>query len=195
MYRGKDGLSVLIVSASAKAEDYLRDILSGGSFAPVASAKSVSEAKRLQLENQYDIVIINTPLPDDFGIEFAEQLCEDSSVGVLLFVKNELFEQVSCKVEDYGVLTFSRPGSRQSITQAVRLIVATHNRLAAFERKAVKLEAKMKEIRLINRAKWLLIDRFNMSEAEAHKYIEKTAMDNCVKRGEIAENIIRTYES
>lgn len=195
MYRGKDGLSVLIVSASVKAEDYLRDILSGGSFAPVASAKSVSEAKRMQLENQYDIVIINTPLPDDFGIEFAEQLCEDSSVGVLLFVKNELFEQVSCKVEDYGVLTFSRPGSRQSITQAVRLIAATHNRLAAFERKAVKLEAKMKEIRLINRAKWLLIDRFNMSEAEAHKYIEKTAMDNCVKRGEIAENIIRIYES
>ena len=195
MYRGKDGLSVLIVSASVKAEDYLRDILSGGSFAQVASAKSVSEAKRMQLENQYDIVIINTPLPDDFGIEFAEQLCEDSSVGVLLFVKNELFEQVSCKVEDYDVLTFSRPGSRQSITQAVRLIAATHNRLAAFERKAVKLEAKMKEIRLINRAKWLLIDRFNMSEAEAHKYIEKTAMDNCVKRGEIAENIIRTYES
>ena len=195
MYGDKDGLSVLSVSASHNAEDYLRDILSGGSFAPIASAKSVSEAKRMQLENQYDIVIINTTLPDDFGIEFAEQLCEDSSVGVLLFVKNELFEQVSCRVENYGVLTFSRPGSRQSITQAVRLTAATHNRLAEFERKAVKLEAKMKEIRLINRAKWLLIDRFNMSEAEAHKYIEKTAMDNCVKRGEIAENIIRTYES
>ena len=153
------------------------------------------KAKRMQLENQFDIVIINTPLTDDFGIEFAEQLCEDSSVGVLLFVKNELFEQVSYKVENYGVLTFARPGTRQSITQAIRLLVATHNRLAAFEKKAVKLEAKMKEIRLINRAKWLLIDRFNMSEAEAHKYIEKTAMDNCVSRGEIAENIIRTYES
>ena len=102
---------------------------------------------------------------------------------------------MSCRVENYGVLTFPRPGSRQSITQAVRLIAATHNRLAAFERKAVKLEAKMKEIRLINRAKWLLIDRFNMTEEEAHKYIEKTAMDNCVKRSEIAENIIRTYES
>ena len=139
MYREKDDLSVLIVSASHKAEDYLRDILNGGSFAPIASAKSVSEAKRMQLEKQFDIVIINTPLPDDFGIDFAEQLCDDSSVGVLLFVKNELFEQVSCKVEDYGVLTFPRPGSRQSITQAIRLLVATHNRLAAFERKAVKL--------------------------------------------------------
>lgn len=195
MYGDKYDLSVLIVSSSEKAEDYLREVLSGGAFSSVKSAKSVSEAKRMQLENRFDIVIINTPLTDDFGIEFAEQLCEDSSVGVLLFVKNELFEQVSYKVENYGVLTFARPGTRQSITQAIRLLVATHNRLAAFEKRAVKLEAKMKEIRLINRAKWLLIDRFNMSEAEAHKYIEKTAMDNCVSRGEIAENIIRTYES
>ena len=195
MYGDKYDLSVLIVSSSQKAEDYLREVLSGGAFSTVKSAKSVSEAKRMQLENRFDIVIINTPLTDDFGIEFAEQLCEDSSVGVLLFVKNELFEQVSYKVENYGVLTFARPGTRQSITQAIRLLVATHNRLAAFEKRAVKLEAKMKEIRLINRAKWLLIDRFNMSEAEAHKYIEKTAMDNCVSRGEIAENIIRTYES
>ena len=190
MYGDKYDLSVLIVSSSEKAEDYLREVLSGGAFSLVKSAKSVSEAKRMQLENRFDIVIINTPLTDDFGIEFAEQLCE-----VLLFVKNELFEQVSYKVENYGVLTFARPGTRQSITQAIRLLVATHNRLAAFEKRAVKLEAKMKEIRLINRAKWLLIDRFNMSEAEAHKYIEKTAMDNCVSRGEIAENIIRTYES
>ena len=195
MYGDKYDLSVLIVSSSEKAEDYLREVLSGGAFSLVKSAKSVSEAKRMQLENRFDIVIIKTPLTHDFGIEFAEQLCEDSSVGVLLFVKNELFEQVSYKVENYGVLTFARPGTRQSITQAIRLLVATHNRLAAFEKRAVKLEAKMKEIRLINRAKWLLIDRFNMSEAEAHKYIEKTAMDNCVSRGEIAENIIRTYES
>ena len=107
----------------------------------------------------------------------------------------ELLEQVSYKVEDYGVLTFPRPGTRQSITSAIRLAAATHNRLSAFERRAVKLESKMKEIRLVNRAKWLLIDRYNMSEEEAHKYIEKTAMDNCATRGEIAENIIRTYES
>ena len=195
MYGDKSTVSVLIVSSSKNAEEYLREILSGGQFAPVVTASSVSEAKRKQLENQFDIVIINTPLPDDFGIEFAEELCEDSSVGVMLFVKNELFEQVSCKVEDYGVLTFAKPGTRQTITQAIRLLAATHNRLAAFERKAVKLEAKMKEIRLINRAKWLLIDRFKMTEEEAHKYIEKAAMDNCVKRGEIAENIIRAYES
>lgn len=173
----------------------MQDILSRLRFSPVAYAVSIAEAKRRQLENQFDLVIINAPLPDDFGLEFAEALCTDSSVGVILFVKAELLEQVSYKVEDYGVLTFPRPGTRQSITSAIRLAAATHNRLAAFEKRAVKLESKMKEIRLVNRAKWLLIDRYNMSEEDAHKYIEKTAMDNCATRGEIAENIIRTYEN
>ena len=194
MYRDKSALSVLIVSSSVKAEEYLRDILDTAQFSPVVTASGAGEAKRMQLENHYDLVLINAPLADDFGTELAIEIAEDSASGVILFVKNELFEQVSYKAEDYGVLTVAKPGSRQGIYQAIKLLVATRRRIKTFENKAVTLEAKMKEIRLINRAKWLLIDRFKMSEAEAHKYIEKTAMDNCVKRGEIAENIIRTYE-
>lgn len=194
MYRDKSALSVLIVSSSVKAEEYLRDILDTVQFSPVVTASGAGEAKRMQLENHYDLVLINAPLADDFGTELAIEIAEDSASGVILFVKNELFEQVSYKAEDYGVLTVAKPGSRQGIYQAIKLLVATRRRIKTFENKAVTLEAKMKEIRLINRAKWLLIDRFKMSEADAHKYIEKTAMDNCVKRGEIAENIIRTYE-
>ena len=194
MYRDKSALSVLIVSSSVKAEEYLRDILDTAQFSPVVTASGAGEAKRMQLENHYDLVLINAPLADDFVTELAIEIAEDSASGVILFVKNELFEQVSYKAEDYGVLTVAKPGSRQGIYQAIKLLVATRHRIKTFENKAVTLEAKMKEIRLINRAKWLLIDRFKMSETEAHKYIEKTAMDNCVKRGEIAENIIRTYE-
>lgn len=194
MYRDKSALSVLIVSSSVKAEEYLRDILDTAQFSPVVTASGAGEAKRMQLESHYDLVLINAPLADDFGTELAIEIAEDSASGVILFVKNELFEQVSYKAEDYGVLTVAKPGSRQGIYQAIKLLVATRHRIKTFENKAVTLEAKMKEIRLINRAKWLLIDRFKMSETEAHKYIEKTAMDNCVKRGEIAENIIRTYE-
>ena len=194
MYRDKTTLSALIVSSSQKAADYLHDILSKLRFSPVAEAVSIADAKRRQLENQFDLVLINAPLPDDFGIEFAESLCTDSSVGVLLFVKAELLEQVSYKVEDYGVLTFPRPGTRQSITSAIRLAAATHNRLSAFERRAVKLESKMKEIRLVNRAKWLLIECLSMTEAEAQRYIEKKAMDARISKREMAENIIKTYE-
>ena len=51
----------------------------------------------------------------------------------------------------------------------------------------------MKEIRLVNRAKWLLIEHESMTEAEANRWIEKTAMDACRKKAAIADDIIRRY--
>ena len=49
----------------------------------------------------------------------------------------------------------------------------------------------MAEIRIVNRAKWLLITEKHLSEPEAHRYIEKQAMDRCLPRREVAEEIIR----
>ena len=51
----------------------------------------------------------------------------------------------------------------------------------------------MEEIRLVNRAKWLLISELKMDEPQAHRYIEKQAMDMCVSKRRVAEEIIRTY--
>ena len=63
------------------------------------------------------------------------------------------------------------------------------------EKEASSLQRKMEEIRLVNRAKLVLMEHLNMSEAQAHRYIEKSAMDSCTKRSEVAETIIRTYEN
>ena len=50
------------------------------------------------------------------------------------------------------------------------------------------------DIRLIDRAKWILITRMGMSENEAHRYIEKQAMDLRVTRRAIAEGLLKTYD-
>ena len=51
----------------------------------------------------------------------------------------------------------------------------------------------MEEIRLINRAKMLLMQNLSMTEENAHKYIEKEAMNRCVKKILIAEEVIKSY--
>ena len=51
----------------------------------------------------------------------------------------------------------------------------------------------MGEIRLVNRAKWLLINELKMDEPKAHHYIEKLAMDMCITKRQAAEDIINTY--
>ena len=72
------------------------------------------------------------------------------------------------------------------------LSIAREN-LRKTEKKTLSIEEKMEEIRIVNRAKWLLISELKMDEQGAHRYIEKQAMDRCVSKKVIAEEIIKTY--
>ena len=66
-------------------------------------------------------------------------------------------------------------------------------RLRKSEKKALSIEEKMEEIRIVNRAKWILIRELKLDEPEAHRYIEKQAMDRCISKRIVAEEIIKTY--
>ena len=56
------------------------------------------------------------------------------------------------------------------------------------------VDEKIEELRLVNRAKWLLIECLHMTEPDAHRYITRQAMEQRTGKREIAENIIRTYQ-
>lgn len=193
MTSGRTQYRVLIVSAVEKIYEYITEILPPGEFSPILRAASAGEAKRMLVSDEADIVIINTPLPDEFGTELALDL-SGGTAGVLLLVKNDYFDQVCYKVEREGVLTVGKPSSRQTLYGAVKLAAAMSARLAKMERKNKTLREKMADIRTVNRAKWLLIENLNMTEKDAHYYIEKQAMDMRLSCHEVAENIIRTYD-
>lgn len=185
--------SVLIVSAVENFNSSLRALLPDSRFCPVQVETSVTAARQLLLERQYDFVIINSPLPDDIGTRFAIDICSQKSSVALLLIRAELYSAVYNKVAEHGVYVLPKPTSKATMSQAIDWMSATRERLRKLEKKTVSIEDKMQEIRIVNRAKWLLIEQLKMTETDAHRYIEKQAMDNCVSRREIAENLIKTY--
>lgn len=186
--------SVLLVSASAKLNQSMTELLSEAMYSPVITVTDTTAAKRKLLERRFDIVIINTPLPDDFGTRLAMDLCSEFSAGVLLLVRSELFSDINAKVLPHGVLTLSKPTSAQMLSQCFLLLCATRERLRRLEKKTASIEDKMEEIRIVNHAKWLLIERLSMTEPDAHHYIEKQAMDRSATKRSVAESIIATYK-
>ncbi len=186
--------SVLVVSASEKFNASLGSLLPNYYYHPVKYVSNIASAKRVTLENKYDMVIINTPLMDDFGTNFAVNLSTSKSTVCLMFVKSELEHDISVKVHDHGVYTLGKPTSAQAIKSALNYLTTTRERLRILETKTMSLEDKMEEIKLVNRAKWLLIDRLHMTEEDSHHYLEKQAMNRGVSRRQIAENIIATYK-
>jgi len=191
----KEEISILVVSVSDKIADIFADLLGERFFADIKQAFSVSEAKRMTLLQSFDIVVINAPLKDETGIDFAVDLSSDSATGVMLLINNEYYEQVLDKVTEYGVLTVAKPIVKQVLYEAINIIAATNFRLKKVEKKNAKLTAKMEEIRIVNRAKWALIENLGLSEEEAHKIIEKQAMDTRQSKREVAETIMKTYNS
>ena len=185
--------SVLVISAKEKFNASLQSLLPESKYAPVQMVSSVSLAKRVLLERSFDFVFINTPLPDDFGTRFAIEISGNKGTVILLLVRNEVYEEVCDKVTEYGILTLPKPASKQMVAHTLNFMAGIRERLRKLENKSLSMEEKMKEIRLVNRAKWVLIDELKMSEADAHRYIEKQAMDRCVTKRTIAEEIIKTY--
>ena len=185
--------SVLVISAKENFNASLQSLLPESKYAPVQMVSSVSLAKRVLLERSFDFVFINTPLPDDFGTRFAIEISGNKGTVILLLVRNEVYEEVCDKVTEYGILTLPKPASKQMVAHTLNFMAGIRERLRKLENKSLSMEEKMKELRLVNRAKWVLIDELKMSEADAHRYIEKQAMDRCVSRREIAEEIISTY--
>ena len=185
---------VLVVSSSEKFNSTMKTLLPMTDYWPLDFAGSVNEARRRMLEPEYDLVLINAPLPDDFGTRLATSICNETGLGVLLFVKAAMYDDVCSKVTEYGVLTVSKPAPLQVVRQSLSVLCATRERLRRMEARQASVEEKIEEIRLVNRAKWLLIERLGMTEAEAHRYMEKQAMDQRVSKRGLAEIIIKTYE-
>ena len=186
--------SVLLVSSSPKFNESMLALLPESRFYPVAAVSDVSSAQRRLLESKYDIVIINAPLPDDFGTRLALCICENSGAGVLLLVKAEHYPDINGRVSPFGVLVLPKPATSQAVSQSLQLLCGTRERLRRMEQKTASREEKMEEIRIINRAKLLLMEQLKMTEKEAHRFIEKQAMDRCVTRITIAQSILSTYK-
>ena len=188
-----DPYSVLIVSASDRFTTALRGLLPGTDFWPVTAVRSVSEAGRARLGSEYDLVIINSPLPDDAGLELACGICSGSDSAVLLLVPNAVSEEVHDKVLRSGVITLGKPASTQMVQQSLRVLCAVRERLKTARRDRATVEETIADIRLVNRAKWALIENEGMTEPQAHRYLTKQAMEQRLTLRAMAESIIRKY--
>lgn len=182
---------VLVVSSSEKGNDFISKHID--SDCVVDYANSGAEARQKIAEIEYNAVLINCPLKDEFGTELAENIIMDYYSGVLLFVKSETYDVVSYQMEKIGAFCIAKPVSPFAFLQGIRLAIASNQRLKSLAKKTESLKDKMEEIKLVGRAKLLLITKLSFSEEEAHKYIEKQAMDRCVKKTVIACDIIKNY--
>lgn len=186
----------MLVTPTKKSADMLLELLRGCWDSPperVLVASSCNEGRRHLIDNAFDLVLINAPLTDEFGHEFAAHVCQSSTAGVLMLVKSDLADTVSEQVENDGVFVVPKPISRSAFYQAIRLVNACRLRVYQLQAENRRLRQRLEDLRVIDRAKCLLIEFNRMSESNAHAHIEKEAMNRRLTKRDVAEEILRRY--
>ena len=185
--------SALIISDAPKAAEFYRDFLERNGFESFTYAQNGEEARRILIEREFDVCIINTPLLGSLAENLAIDIAEKNVCQVILFVKTDSYESISEQVEDFGVITVEKPISKKLFWSALKLTKVTSKRLLQAQNEIKKLKKKLQEQKEISRAKCLLIERESMTEEQAHHYIEKHAMDQRTGRADIARRVVDFY--
>ena len=125
------------------------------------------------------------------GIEELEAASAFADIAVVLLVgpQEAISEQRAVCVRN-GILAIAREAFEAVLPAAAALCV----RLRAQRERESSLQRQLTDTKLVTRAKLLLMSRLQMSESEAHRYIEKTAMENGEPKRNVALRLIRTYE-
>lgn len=183
----------LLVCDSPKGVDYYRDFLMQSEYEEVTVVENGEKAKRTIAEHDFDVCLINSPLKNSSGEHLAIDIAEQNVCQVILFVKAEYQDEITEKVENFGVITVGKPINKQLFWGALKLAKVTQRRMAMAQKENKKLQSKLEDLKLVSRAKCLLISYEGLSEEEAHKYIEKKAMDDRLGRTDVAKDIIHRY--
>ena len=112
---------------------------------------------------------------------------------IILLTGKDAREQIAFRCRKYPVYVFSLPLRRQILEEVLRMNLFMSGRVLEKESELQRMRKKLNEVGIVTKAKCLLIQMRQMTEEEAHYYLEKRAMDEGLSKKEVAAAVIRLY--
>lgn len=183
--------SILVVANGKQAAGQLATLLVPGVYPAAVTVASASAARRVATERDIALVVLSTPIPGEAAEALAADLAHLSGADVLLLAgEGENLRREP--LQDTVVL--EKPLNRTLFVEAARILRTVQARTHRLRAENRKLAAKLEEARLVGRAKCALIQYRQLTEDEAHHYLERIAMDSRLPLREVARDILRTFE-
>ena len=168
----------------------LAEMLVESGYEVVGQASNGEQAVELTREHRPDLVIMDVKMPVLDGISAAEEIGKERIAPVIMltaFSQKELVE----RARDAGVMAYIvKPFTRDDLGPAIDIARSRWTELTALEREVTDLGERLETRKAVDRAKGVLMQQLKLSEAEAFRWIQKTAMDRRLGMREVAEAVI-----
>jgi two-component system, response regulator PdtaR len=184
------GLRVLVVEDEALIRLDLAEMLTEEGYVIAGEAGDGEQAVTLARELHPDLVIMDVKMPKVDGITAAASIVEERIAPVVMltaFSQRDLIEQA----RDAGAMAYLvKPFARHELVPAIELAVSRFAEKRALEDEVATLTERLETRKVVDRAKGLLMTRQGMSEPEAFRWIQRTAMDRRTTMKAVAEAVV-----
>ncbi|CAI8312038.1 MAG: putative transcriptional regulatory protein pdtaR [Acidimicrobiaceae bacterium] len=183
-------IGVVIAEDEAIIRLDLRETLENAGYEVVADTGRGDEAVKLVSQYKPEVVILDVKMPGMDGIQAAREIAatEDTAVVILTaFSQRELIDEAV----DAGALAYLvKPYQQSDLVPAIEIARRRHQEMRELTDQAKTLEERLKARKVIEKAKGLLIETASLTEDEAFRFIQTTAMSERKTMLELAEKII-----
>lgn len=189
----RPGLRVLVAEDEALIRLDLVEMLREEGYEVVGEAGDGAEAVRLARELQPGLVMMDIKMPGTDGLEAASTIASERIAPVVMltaFSQRDLVESA----RDAGAMAYLvKPFSSTDVVPAIELAASRFREVATLEAEVADLTDRLETRKAVERAKGLLQARKKMSEPDAFRWIQRTAMDRRTTMRAVADAVIETF--
>lgn len=168
----------------------LAEMLAEEGYQVVGQAADGARAVDLAEQHRPDLVIVDIKMPVLDGIAAAERIARARICPVVIltaFSQRELVE----RARDAGAMAYLvKPFAKHDLVPAIEMAMTRFAEAAALEQEVADLQERLASRKAIDRAKGVLQQRLGISEPDAFRWIQKTAMDLRVSMRQVADGVI-----
>jgi AmiR/NasT family two-component response regulator len=168
----------------------LKEILEEAGHTIVGEAVDGVKAVDLARKHKPDLVIMDIKMPEMDGITAAKMISNEKIAPVLLltaFSQKEIVE----KAKDSGVLAYLvKPVKEANLFPAMEIALSRFQEFAELERELEGVKNSLETRKILDRAKGILMDAYNLNESEAYRRIQQYSMSKRKSIREVAEAIV-----
>jgi len=187
-------LRVVVAEDEALIRLDLVEMLREEGYDVVGQAGDGEEAVRLAEELRPDLVMLDVKMPVLDGISAAERIATARIAPVVMltaFSQRELVE----RARDAGAMAYLvKPFTQSDLVPAIELAVSRYAEITTLESEVADLAERFETRKRVERAKSLLQQKYGLSEPDAFRWLQKSAMDRRLSMREVADVVIREVD-
>ena len=179
---------VLIAAKTQEACRTLASFIDSGDY-EVTTATDGMTIRSIDV-TRFDFIFISVPLSNENGLSLIAELRKQTDACLIAIVRSEGADAALKLLEPVGAYIITKPVYRGALMQAIRFCDTHAQSDSLFRKRIAELEKQAELDKQLTRAKLIVMEKGSLSEDEAHRRIQKLAMDLRVSQYEIAEDII-----